>query len=124
MNNRPDTVIDRYLSGFPKHIQELLEQVRAAAKKTAPGAEEAMKYGMPTLVLDGNLIHFAACKNHIGFYPTPSAIEAFKKELSIYQCSKGAIQFPLDKPLPLALISKMTAFRVAENLKRSKARQT
>jgi uncharacterized protein YdhG (YjbR/CyaY superfamily) len=116
--------IDAYINGFPQNIQAILNQFRAAIRKAAPDAEEAIKYGMPTLVLNGNLVHFAACKNHIGFYPTPSAIEAFQKELSIYKCSKGAVQFPLDKPLPLGLITKMVKFRAAENLTRIKTKRS
>jgi uncharacterized protein YdhG (YjbR/CyaY superfamily) len=117
--------IDEYIKGFPRHIQQLLEEMRTTIRKAAPAAEEAIKYAMPTFVLNGNLVHFAAFKNHIGFYPAPSGIEAFKKELSAYEGSKGAIRFPLDKPLPLALVSKIVKYRVKnnieiENLKKSK----
>src|SRR5689334_531925 len=104
--------INEYIAGFPKDIQEMLEQVRATIKKAAPEAKEAIKYAMPTFVFEGNLVHFAAFKNHIGFYPAPTGIEAFKKELSKYEGSKGAIRFPLDAPLPLSLISKIVQFRV------------
>jgi len=117
--------IDEYIKGFPGPIQQLLEEMRETIRKAAPTAEEAIKYAMPTFVLNGNLVHFAAFKNHIGFYPAPSGIEAFKKELSAYEGSKGAIRFPLDKPLPLALVSKIVKYRVKnnigiENLKKSK----
>ena len=111
--------IDEYISLFPKETQALLRQMRATIKEVAPDAEEAIKYQMPTFVLKGNLVHFAAYKNHLGFYPVPTGIEKFKKELSAYKTSKGAVQFPLDKPLPLALIRKVVKFRVAENLKKA-----
>jgi uncharacterized protein YdhG (YjbR/CyaY superfamily) len=112
--------IDKYISDFPKEVQVLLKQVRATIKQAAPESTEAIKYAMPTFVLNGNLVHFAAFKNHIGFYPTPSGIENFKDELSEYKTSKGAIQFPLDKPIPLELISKIVKFRVKENLNKTK----
>lgn len=120
--NTEITTIDQYIAGFPDHIQKLLESVRATIHKAAPDAEEAIKYAMPTFVLHGNLVHFAAFKNHIGFYPAPSGIEAFKKELSAYKSSKGAIQFPLDKPLPLKIISQIVKYRMAENLEKAKAK--
>ena len=96
-----------------------MEELRATIKAAAPEAEEKISYQMPTFALKGNLVHFAAYKNHIGFYPTPSGIEAFKHELSIYEGSKGSVKFPIEKPLPLELISKIVAFRVAENLKQA-----
>lgn len=108
--------IDEYIAGFPKDIQKILEQIRRTIKQAAPGAEEAIKYAIPTFVLNGNLVHFAACKNHIGFYATPTGSEAFKKDLSVYKTGKGSVQFPLNKPMPLELITKMVKFRVAENL--------
>ncbi|MBN1410823.1 MAG: DUF1801 domain-containing protein [Spirochaetales bacterium] len=107
--------IDEYIKSFPKEVQKILQQIRATIKKAAPDAEEAIKYRMPTFVLNGNLVHFAAFKNHIGFYPIPSGITAFKNELSAYKQGKGSVQFPLDKPMPLALISKIVKFRVKEN---------
>lgn len=112
--------IDDYMLQFPKDIQKLLKQMRSTIKKTAPKAEEAMKYGIPTFVLNGNLVHFAAYKNHIGFYPAPSGLLAFKKEIARYKSSKGAVQFPIEEPLPLDLISKIVKFRVAENSAKSK----
>jgi uncharacterized protein YdhG (YjbR/CyaY superfamily) len=112
--------IDKYINGFPRTVQVILKKVQEIIKNNAPNAKEAIKYGVPTFVLHGNLVHFAAYKNHIGFYPTPSAMVAFKKELSIYKTSKGAVQFPTDKPLPLALIKKIVKFRVIENLARTK----
>jgi uncharacterized protein YdhG (YjbR/CyaY superfamily) len=108
--------IDEYIASFPADIQEILKELRAIIRKAAPGAEETISYQMPTFVLKGNLVHFAAYKNHIGFYPTPSGIETFKDEISIYKWAKGSVQFPIDKPLPLSLISKMVEFRVKENL--------
>ena len=111
--------IDKYISGFPKEIQTMLEQIRLTIRQAAPEAEETIKYAMPTFVLNGNLVHFAAFKNHIGFYPVPSGIEAFKKELSVYKGAKGSVQFPLDKPMPLDLITKIVEFRVKENLNKT-----
>jgi uncharacterized protein YdhG (YjbR/CyaY superfamily) len=112
--------IDDYIALFPKETQSLLQQIRATIKKAAPEAVEKISYQMPTFFLNGNLVYFAAFKNHIGFYPVPTGIEKFKKELSGYKTSKGAVQFPLDKPLPLELITKIVKFRVAENLKKAK----
>jgi uncharacterized protein YdhG (YjbR/CyaY superfamily) len=111
--------IDEYIATFPAEIKYKLEQVRATIKAAAPEATEKISYQMPTFYLYGNLIHFAAFKNHIGLYPTPSGIEAFQQELSQYEGSKGAIKFPHDKPLPLDLISKITKYRIEENLKKA-----
>jgi uncharacterized protein YdhG (YjbR/CyaY superfamily) len=111
--------IDEYIALFPKEIQKKLEEVRATIKAAAPEAKEKISYQMPTFDLKGNLVHFAAHTNHIGFYPQPSGIEAFKEELSMYESAKGSVQFPLDKPLPLKLISKIVKFRAAENLERA-----
>ena len=113
------TSIDEYIATFPKNIQEILEKLRATIGKAAPDAEETINYQMPTFTFKGNLVHFAAFKKHIGFYPTPSGIEKFKKELSVYQGAKGSVQFPLDKPIPYGLISKIVKFRVKENLERA-----
>ena len=107
--------IDDYISGFPVEVQHLLQQVRVKIKELAPRAEEAISYGIPTFKLNGNLVHFAAFKNHIGLYPTPSGLEEFEKELSPYKQGKGSVQFPLDKPLPLDLIGKIVAYRVRKN---------
>jgi uncharacterized protein YdhG (YjbR/CyaY superfamily) len=104
--------IDEYIANFPENIQEILNKMRQVIKESAPEAEEAISYGMPTFKLHGNLVHFAAYKNHIGFYPTPSGIEAFKNEISNYKSSKGAVQFPLNKPIPYDLVKKIVAFRV------------
>src|SRR3990172_6049247 len=108
--------IDEYIKAFPKDVQIILEKIRQTIHKAAPEAVEAIAYRMPTFKLHGNLVHFAAFKNHIGFYPTPSGIESFKRELSSYITSKGAIQFPLDKPIPYDLIENIVIFRVKENL--------
>ncbi len=107
--------IDDYIKSFPEDVQLLLVQVRETIKKMAPNATEDIKYGMPTFILNGNLVHFAAFKNHIGFYPVPTGIEAFKAELSMYKMGKGSVQFPIDEPMPLKLIEKIVAFRVSEN---------
>jgi uncharacterized protein YdhG (YjbR/CyaY superfamily) len=113
--------IDEYIATFPADIQKILQEVRATIKAAAPDAEEKISYQMPTFTLyGGNLVHFAAFKNHIGFYPTPSGIEAFQKELSVYKGAKGSTQFPLDKPMPLKLISRIVKFRVAESTKKAK----
>jgi len=111
--------IDDYMATFPSDIQKKLQEMRATIKETAPDAEEKISYQMPTFFLKGNLVHFAAFKNHIGFYPVPTGIEKFKREISAYKTSKGAVQFPLDKPLPLDLICKIVKFRVAENFKKA-----
>jgi uncharacterized protein YdhG (YjbR/CyaY superfamily) len=111
--------IDEYIATCPKDIQQKLEELRATIKAAAPEAEEKISYQMPAFALKGNLVWFAAFKNHIGFYPMPSGTQAFKKELSIYDGSKGTVRFPMDKPLPLKLISKIVKFRVAENLKKA-----
>jgi uncharacterized protein YdhG (YjbR/CyaY superfamily) len=111
--------IDEYISAFPKDIQEILQEIRSTIQQAAPGAEETISYQMPTFKLKGNLVHFAAYKKHIGFYPTPSGIERFKNRLTDYETSKGAIRFPLDKPIPLDLVSDIVAFRVTENLEKA-----
>ena len=112
--------IDDYIKCFPKDIQKILEIVRQTIKKAAPEAEEAISYQMPTFKLNGNLVHFAAFKNHIGFYPTPSGTKTFKKEISVYRSGKGSIQFPIDKPMPLSLIKKIVKYRVKESVTAAK----
>ena len=110
--------IDEYIATFPKDVQVMLENLRQTIKKAAPGATEAIAYGIPTFKLNGkNLVHFGGYKTHIGFYPAPKGIEAFKKELAEYEGGKGTVKFPLSQPLPLALISKVVEFRAKENLK-------
>jgi uncharacterized protein YdhG (YjbR/CyaY superfamily) len=116
------TTIDEYIATFPKDIQTILQKIRAIIHKAAPQAEETINYQMPTFKLHGNLVHFAAFKSHIGFYPVPSGIEKFKKELSAYKGAKGSVQFPLDKPIPYGLIGRITKFRVKENLAKVKAK--
>lgn len=112
--------IDRYILSFPPEIRERLEQMRQIIKQAAPEAEEVISYQMPAFRLNGILVYFAGYKNHIGFYPTSSAIEAFKNELGQFKWSKGAIQLPYDRPLPVELIERITRFRANENLKKSK----
>lgn len=107
--------VDDYLAGQPPAIRTRLEALRKTIRTAAPDATEAIKYGMPTFVYHGNLVHFAACRDHLGFYPTPSAIRKFARELAPYTTSKGAIQFPWDLPLPRALIARMVRFRAAES---------
>jgi uncharacterized protein YdhG (YjbR/CyaY superfamily) len=106
--------IDSYIASFPAETQKLMEKVRETIRKAAPETEERINYGIPTFTLHGNLIHFAAFTNHIGFYPTPSGIKAFSKELSIYESAKGSVKFPIDMPIPYDLISKIVKFRVKE----------
>jgi uncharacterized protein YdhG (YjbR/CyaY superfamily) len=108
--------IDEYIAGFPPEIQAILEKIRATVKEAAPDAEEAISYQMPTFRLKGNLVHFAAFTTHIGFYPTPTGIEEFEDELSVYRGGKGSAKFSLDQPIPFELISKIVRFRVQENL--------
>jgi uncharacterized protein YdhG (YjbR/CyaY superfamily) len=116
------TTIDTYISGFPQDVQEILQKIRGIVQDAAPEAEEAIKYGIPTFILNGNLVHFAAFAHHIGFYPTPSGIEEFKEALSVYKNAKGSVQFPLDSPMPYALIKRIVKFRVKENLAKQAAK--
>ena len=114
--------IDEYIADFPPEIQEKLEKIRATIRKAAPKAEEAISYMMPTFKLYGNLVHFAAFKNHIGFFPGAAGVEAFKDELTKYETSKGTIRFPLDQRIPFTLITKIVKFRVAQNLDKAAAK--
>jgi uncharacterized protein YdhG (YjbR/CyaY superfamily) len=107
--------VDEYIASFPKEIQKILESIRQTIRSSAPNAKETVSYQMPTFRLKGILVHFAAHKNHIGFYPTPSAITEFSKKLSNYKFSKGSIKFPLKEPIPLDLIKEIIEFRVKEN---------
>jgi uncharacterized protein YdhG (YjbR/CyaY superfamily) len=109
-----DITIDDYISRFPEGVQNLLQKLRTVIKKAAPDAYETINYGIPTFKLGGNLVHFAAFKNHIGFYPTPSAIEVFKNELAPYDVSKGTVKFPLGKPIPFELVEEIVKYRVNE----------
>lgn len=110
--------IDEYIEGFPKDVQKILEKIRMTIRKAAPAAEETIKYQIPTFTMKGNLVHFAAYKKHVGFYPAPKGIEKFKKEVSMYESGKGTLQFPLDKPIPYDLITRIVKFRVQEQLKK------
>jgi uncharacterized protein YdhG (YjbR/CyaY superfamily) len=111
--------VDEYILKFPPEIAEILIKLRKVIKESAPLAEERISYQMPAFVLHGNLVYFAAFKNHIGFYPTSSGIDAFKHELSEYKGGKGSVQFPIGKPMPYELISKIVKFRVAENMQKA-----
>ncbi len=117
-NKAKFTNIDEYIAQFPTDVQAILRQIRAVIHETAPDATEKISYQMPTFYLNGNLVHFAAYQRHIGFYPAPTGIEAFKEDLSPYKQSKGAVQFALDKPIPYDLIRRIVHYRVAENLKK------
>jgi len=114
--------IDEYIETFPKETQQILKKIRTTIRAAAPDAEEKISYQMPTFYLNGNLIHFAGYKTHIGIYPTPSGTAAFKKEISRYQGGKGSIRLPIDEPMPYDLIKRIVKFRVAENLKKAKAK--
>lgn len=125
MSNRhakPRT-IDEYIAGFPREIQVTLENIRKTVREAAPDAEERISYQMPTFTLKGTLVHFAAFRKHIGFYPTPTGIRKFKNELAGYEGAKGSVQFPLDQPIPFDLISRIVKFRVCENLAKAEVRE-
>lgn len=115
MVNQDIQNIDQYIDMFNAEIREFLHQVRTAIQEVAPLATECIKYAMPTYVYFGNLVHFSACKSHLGFYPAPSGIIAFNNQLTQYKCSKGAIQFPYNAPLPIGLIQEIVKFRLKEN---------
>jgi len=117
MRGKKPSTIDEYIASFPDDVQGILKTMRRTIKKAAPTAEETIRYQMPTFKLNGkNLVHFAAFKHHIGFYPIPSGITAFQKELSVYKQGKGSVQFPLDKPMPYDLVRRIVLFRVNETL--------
>ncbi len=116
--------IDEYIAGFPEEVQKLLKELRATIKAAAPEAEEKISYQMPAFTQNGVLVYFAAHKQHIGFYPTSSGIENFRKELSAYVTSKGAIQIPYSKPIPYDLVNRIVTFRVQENLKKAENKGT
>jgi uncharacterized protein YdhG (YjbR/CyaY superfamily) len=120
--NKPLTV-EEYIAGFPEDTQKILELIRATIKKAAPKAEEVISYSMPAFRQKGILVYYAAQKNHIGFYPTASAIAAFKKDMVTYKGSKGTVQFPYDRPIPFDLISEIVKFRVKENDEKSKTKK-
>jgi uncharacterized protein YdhG (YjbR/CyaY superfamily) len=114
--------IDQYIEGSPEAVRPILQKMRKAIREAAPEATEAISYRMPTFRLNGgNLVHFAAHTNHIGFYPTPSGVEAFKEELSPYEWAKGSVQFPLNKPIPFDLVKRIVVFRVQEVSQKKKA---
>ena len=117
------TDVDSYISGYPPKVQKMLKQLRAAIKKAAPEAEESISYMMPAYKLNGPLVYFGAYEKHIGFYPTGTGVAAFQKEIASYKTSKGAIQFPLDQPLPLALVEKIVKFKVKENLLKAEVKK-
>jgi len=123
MDNSKPVNIDDYIARFPKEVQVILERLRTTIREAAPDAKEAISYQMPTFRLKGNLVHFAAYKNHIGFYPTASGIEKFKKELFYYEGAKGSVKFPINEPLPFDLVSEIVKFRAQENLERAKAKR-
>jgi uncharacterized protein YdhG (YjbR/CyaY superfamily) len=114
--------IDEYIAAFPKEVQDVLEKIRSAIRESALKAEETISYGIPAFKLNGGRgsVYFAGWKNHIGFYPTPSGIEAFKKELAPFKQEKGSVQFPLDKPIPYELVKKIVRYRVTGNLEKGK----
>lgn len=117
MDSAKPVNIDAYIAEFPEAIREVLEAVRHTIQKEAPAARETIGYGIPTFKLNGrNLVHFAGYKKHVGFYPTPVAAAAFKKELSPFKTGKGSVQFPLDKPMPLDLISRIVRYRLAQQM--------
>lgn len=115
--------VDQYIAAFPKHVQAMLQQMRETVQKVAPQAEELISYNMPAFRLHGMLVYYAGNKAHIGLYPMPSAIEAFKKELAGYATSKSGIQFPLDKKLPVTLIKNIVRFRLMENEEKAKLKK-
>ncbi|MGL6268568.1 MAG: iron chaperone [Chitinophagaceae bacterium] len=108
--------VDSYIAGFPQKVQVMMKKLRSCIKKAAPDAEESISYMMPAYKLNGPLVYFGGYEKHIGFYPTGSGIAPFQKEISVYKHSKGAVQFPLDEPLPLDLVERMVKYRVKENL--------
>lgn len=115
--------IDEYIAGFPNDVQEILEKIRMTIRKAAPDAEETISYQIPTFTLKGRyLVYFAAYQKHIGLYPAPRGVGKFKEELSVYEGGKGTVRFPLDKPIPFGLISRIVKFRVKENLARAEAK--
>jgi uncharacterized protein YdhG (YjbR/CyaY superfamily) len=123
MDETTPQTIDEYISGFPPDVQAILQNVRSTIRENAPEAQETINYRIPTFTLNGNLVHFAAFKNHIGFYPTPSGMERFKAELSDYEGAKGSARLPLDKPIPYDLIGEIVRFRVAENKAKAAAKR-
>ncbi len=120
--DKPDS-IDSYINSFPADTQKILQEIRQTIREAAPEASEAIKYAIPTFVLNGNLVHFAAFKNHIGFYPTPSGTDAFADELSAFKSGKGSVQVPLGQPMPLDLIKRIVQYRMKQQQSTKKARK-
>ncbi len=116
--------IDEYIEKYPKNIQVILQKIRVTINRAAPDAKEVISYQIPTFKLGGNLVHFAAFTEHISFFPTSSGVAKFKKELEGYETSKGTIRFPLEKPIPYGLISKITKFRVKEVIEKGKKKKS
>ena len=123
-SRRPFKTMDEYIDSFPEDVQRILNELRQSIKEAAPQAEETINYQIPTFALNGNLVHFAAFEHHIGFYPTPSGMEAFKKELSQYKGAKGSVRFPIDQPMPLSLIRRIVEYRVKENVERNQKKKS
>lgn len=123
VTSRAFKTIDEYINTFPEDVQRILNELRQTIREAAPDAQETINYQIPTFTQNGNLVHFAAFEKHIGFYPTPSGMEAFKKELSSYKGAKGSVQFPIDQPLPLPLIRKIVKYRVKENTERKQKKK-
>jgi uncharacterized protein YdhG (YjbR/CyaY superfamily) len=122
--NKPQvSTVDEYIEACPENVRAILEELRATIRRAAPDATEKLSYRIPTFYYLGNLVHYAAFKHHIGFYPTPSGIEAFREELARYAGAKGSVQFPLDQPLPLDLVARIVRFRVEENARKSARRE-
>jgi len=119
---KPQT-IDAYIADFPEAVQALLEQMRKTITKAAPKAEEAMAYGIPTFKLNGNLVHFGGFKHHIGFYPAPTGLKEFEQELSVYKGAKGSVQFPIDQPLPLELVTRIVQYRVQQAMEKGETKK-
>jgi len=115
MQKNTFVTIDEYINAFEGEVKSILQKIRKTVREVAPEAIESINYGIPTFKQSGNQVHFAAYKNHIGFYPSPSGMEEFKKEVALYKTGKGTMQFPLDKPIPYDLISEIVRFRVEEN---------
>ncbi len=123
-SRRQFKTMDEYINALPEDVRQIVNELRQTIRDAAPDAEETINYQIPTFTLNGNLVHFAAFENHIGFYPTPSGMEAFKKELSGYKGAKGSVQFPLNEPLPLPLIRRIVEYRVKENSERKQKKKS
>jgi len=119
MDAKPAQTIDEYIAQFPAEIRDILQKLRQVVREEAPQAEEAIRYRIPTFRLNGNLVHFAAFRDHVSFFPTSSGVAAFREELAGYETSKGTIRFPLDRPIPYDLVRRIVRFRVAETLKKT-----